>query len=49
MANIEFRLERPLWMLLLIPAAILLLVIFFTMKKETRRKGKTILSILRYL
>ena len=46
MANIEFRLERPMWMLLLIPAAILLLVIFFTMKKETRRKGKTILSLI---
>ena len=46
MANIEYRLERPLWMLLLIPAAILLLVIFFTMKKETRRKGKTILSLI---
>ena len=45
MANIEYRLERPLWMLLLIPVAILLLVIFFTMKKETRRKGKTILSL----
>ncbi len=46
MGNIEFRLERPLWMLMLIPAAILLFVIFFFMKKETRRKGKTIASLI---
>lgn len=46
MGNIEYRLERPLWMLILIPVAILLFVIFFTMKKETRRKGKTIASLI---
>lgn len=45
MENIEFRLERPLWMLMLVPVAILLLVIFFTMKKEKRRKGKTVASL----
>ena len=45
MENVKFILERPLWMLMLIPMAGLLLLIFFTMKKEKRRKGKTIASL----
>lgn len=45
MENVRYILERPLWMLMLIPVAVLLLLIFFTMKKEKRRKGKTIASL----
>ncbi len=45
MENVRYILERPLWMLMLIPVAVLLLVIFFTMKKEKRRKGKTVASL----
>ena len=33
-------------MLLLIPAVVLLLGIFFFMKKDTRRKGKTVASLI---
>ncbi len=45
MANIKLHLEHPLWLLLLIPAAALLLVIYFTLKRQTRKKGKTVASL----
>lgn len=46
MANIKLHLEHPLWLLLLIPAVALLLVIYFTLKQQTRKKGKTVVSLI---
>ena len=44
MENVKFLLERPLWMLMLVPAVLILAVIFLTMKKERRRQRKTVIS-----
>ena len=45
MENVKFLLERPLWMLMLVPAVLILVMIFLTMKKERRRQKKTVVSL----
>ena len=45
MENVKYLLERPVWMLMLVPAVLILVVIFLTMKKERRRQKKTVVSL----
>lgn len=46
MENINVLVERPYFFLLLIPAAIVLLILYLTMKKDVRKRGKTIASLI---